>query len=123
MTFSPTVAERRDSCYGRGGRCFVSRLASQDDPSAVDELPVQPSSEEQDEEDVRLRRASSYVADQLGEGWELVEPGIYRFVGHRESAATTEPMEELGDTLAPGAQHKSEYDPDEHPATQGGTTT
>ncbi len=85
----------------------------------MNELPVQPGSEEQDE-DAHLRRETGYYAQQLGDEWEAVEPGIYRFVGRSTPPSEAiERSEDLGDALAPRTRHKPEYDLDEHPATEG----
>jgi hypothetical protein len=83
----------------------------------MDELPVQRGSDEHDE-DARSRR-ETYFVRQLGDEWEMVEPGIYRYVGDRAPPPSdvVEPVEELGDALAPG-RHVAEHDPDEHPAMQ-----
>jgi hypothetical protein len=51
----------------------------------MDEFPVQRDTEEQDADAPLVRDDSSWFAQQLGDEWRPEEPGIYRFVGARNT--------------------------------------
>jgi hypothetical protein len=47
----------------------------------MDDSPVQPEPDRQDEDAPLARDESNWFARELGEDWEAEEPGIYRHVG------------------------------------------
>jgi hypothetical protein len=62
---------------------------------AMDELPVQRDTDEQDADAPLVRDDSSWFAQQLGDEWRPEEPGIYRFVGGaRDEAGAGSAIEE-----------------------------
>ena len=53
---------------------------------AMDELPVQPDPEKHDADAPLARDQTSWYARELSEEWQVVEPGIYRYVGTRRGS-------------------------------------